>query len=504
MKADKKIITALIIFAFILLILNIASYAAEDSLKKVMEKYETHRYNEGISLLRKEIDGKQKDELVLPYFILGRLYLKEAELYRTIYESSLMTTNEYLNKLNNLKSVKKSRYLPYFLGLLYLEINQPKKAVPLFQQLINTGSVDKGFKEKARLRLGAAYYIAGDKKKAEEQWTQVSADDKDVIAENGYIFARLNIRLKDAIDMVQNAVNLSQKNGTKSHSKIYREIAFVYYKNDMVDAAIELLDKMPLDEPEVVDDIERNKVLRFYDISVMGDISTIYYSAASNYFNKAMNLRGREKYEDLIRFYLSEIDYRLNMYDEAVREINTFLKSNKLDARYNKRIRILLAACYYKKNNKKQAFEIWDEMVNKNFQDDSAVSAVMDTYAELNVDAASILKLIEGQTVSKEEKKMKPYYNSLGGLYYSRKDYEKSVQAFELVRDKANKNKLEANDPVFLIRLANSYYRLKKYSEALEIFFEMGKSYPVVRQVQDAIQGVYSADEKGSGDVRIY
>ena len=156
------------------------------------------------------------------------------------------------------------------------------------------------------------------------------------------------------------------------------------------------------------------------------------------------------------------------------------------------------------KNNRKQAFEIWDEIINKNLQDDSALSAVMDTYAELNIDATSMLKLIEGQTVSKEEKKMKPYYNSLGGLYYSRKDYEKSVQAFELVRDKANKNKLESNDPVFLIRLANSYYRLKKYSEALEIFFEMGKSYPVVRQVQDTIQGVYSSDEKGSGDVRIY
>ena len=99
---------------------------------------------------------------------------------------------------------------------------------------------------------------------------------------------------------------------------------------------------------------------------------------------------------------------------------------------------------------------------------------------------------------------MKPFYNSLGLLYYSKKDYEKSVQALELARDKANKNKIEANDPVFLIRLANSYYRLRKYSEALEIFFELGKAYPVVRQIQDTIQGVYSADEKGSGDVRIY
>ena len=349
MKADKKIITAFIILAFILLVLNIVSHAAEEGLKKAMEKYETHRYSEGIALLRKEIDGRQKDELALPYFILGRFYLKEAELYRTMYETSIMTTNEYLNKLNNLKSVKKSRYLPYFLGLLYLEINQSKKAIPLFQQFINSSPADKGFKEKAKLRLGAAYYIAGNRKMAEEQWAQVSASDEEVIADKAYIFARLNIKLKDAIDMVQNAVNLSQKNSEKNYHKIYRETAFVYYKNDMVDAAIELLEKVPLNEPDMVDNIERNKMLRFYDMSVMADISTIYYYTASKYFNKVMNLRGREKYKDLIRFYLSEISYRLNMYDEAVREINTFLKSNKLDARYTKRIRVLLAACYYKK-----------------------------------------------------------------------------------------------------------------------------------------------------------
>ncbi len=504
MKADKKIITAFIILAFILLVLNIASHAAEESLKKAMEKYETHRYSEGIALLKKEVDGKQKDELVLPYFILSRFYLKEAELYRTMYETSLMTTNDYLIKLNSVRTGKKSKYLPYFMGLLYLETGQAKKAAATLQQFVNSNSVDTVLKEKARLKLGAAYYISGDRKKAEDIWAEVTAAGEDVIAEKGYVYARLNIKLKDAVEMAQNSINLSQKNGNKNHSKIYREIAFIYYKNDMSDAALGLMDKISLNEPEVLDNVEKNKVVRFYDPALLNDMSRIYYYAAGKYFNKVMSLRGREKYEDLIRFYLSEVNYRLNRYDDSINEINGFLKSNKLDAKYNKKINVLLGACYYKKGDKKKAIEIWDDLLNKNLQDDSAISALMDVYAELNVDATAVLKKIEGLAASKDEKKPKPFYNSLGLLYYSKKDYEKSVQALELVRDKANKNKIEANDPVFLIRLANSYYRLKKYSEALEIFFELGKDYPVVRQIQDTIQGVYSADEKGSGDVRIY
>ncbi len=504
MKADKKIITAFVILAFILLVLNIVSHAAEESLKKAMEKYETHRYSEGIALLRKEIDGRQKDELVLPYFILGRFYLKEAELYRTMYETSLMTTNDYLIKLNSVRTGKKSKYLPYFMGLLYLETGQAKKAAATLQQFVNSNSVDTVLKEKARLKLGAAYYISGDRKKAEDIWAQVASAGEDVIAEKGYVYARLNIKLKDAVEMAQISINLSQKNGSKNHFKKYREIVFIYYKNDMSDAALGLMDKISLNEPEVLDNVEKNKAVRFYDPALLNDMSRIYYYAAGKYFNKVMSLRGREKYEDLIRFYLSEVNYRLNRYDDAINEINGFLKYSKLDVKYNKKINILLGACYYKKGDKKQAVEIWDDLLNKNLEDDSAISALMDAYAELNVDATAVLKRIEIQTASKDEKKLKPFYNSLGMLYYSRKDYEKSVQALELVRDKANKNKIEANDPVFLIRLANSYYRIKKYSEALEIFFELGKAYPVVRQIQDTIQGVYSADEKGSGDVRIY
>ena len=50
----------------------------------------------------------------------------------------------------------------------------------------------------------------------------------------------------------------------------------------------------------------------------------------------------------------------------------------------------------------------------------------------------------------------------------------------EAGRDKAYKNKIEVNDPVMLVGLAEAYYRNKKFSENLEIYFEIGKQYPVV------------------------
>jgi hypothetical protein len=70
-------------------------------------------------------------------------------------------------------------------------------------------------------------------------------------------------------------------------------------------------------------------------------------------------------------------------------------------------------------------------------------------------------------------------------------------------RDKSNKNKIEANVPEALAGLAEAYYRTKKFSEGLEIFFEMSQEFAVVRQIQEALQGVYSMEQRSAGDVRI-
>jgi len=32
----------------------------------------------------------------------------------------------------------------------------------------------------------------------------------------------------------------------------------------------------------------------------------------------------------------------------------------------------------------------------------------------------------------------------------------------------------------------------------------MGKQFPQVRQIQDALQGIYSREQKSAGDVRIF
>ncbi len=91
------------------------------------------------------------------------------------------------------------------------------------------------------------------------------------------------------------------------------------------------------------------------------------------------------------------------------------------------------------------------------------------------------------------------------GTYHLRKgDLPRAVAYLESARDKAQKNRIEANDPVLLVNLAEAYYRTTQFSESLEIYFEMSQQFPVVRRLQEPLQGVYSMTHKSAGDVKIF
>ena len=92
---------------------------------------------------------------------------------------------------------------------------------------------------------------------------------------------------------------------------------------------------------------------------------------------------------------------------------------------------------------------------------------------------------------------------ALGRYYLGKKDYGKTIAYMEAGRNKGNKNKIEYNDPLMLVNLAEAYYRTMQFSEALEIYFAMSTQFPAVRQIQVAMQGVYSMEQKSAGDARI-
>src|SRR5207247_24860 len=123
--------------------------------------------------------------------------------------------------------------------------------------------------------------------------------------------------------------------------------------------------------------------------------------------------------------------------------------------------------------------------------------------ADVQAQCAEVLARV-GQVIEAGDARRYRRLNfALGSYYLRQKDYARAIAYMEAGRDKSNKNKIEANDPEMLAGLAEAYYRIKKFSEGLEIFFEMSQEFPVVRQIQEAVQGVYSMELVFNGRVGI-
>lgn len=77
------------------------------------------------------------------------------------------------------------------------------------------------------------------------------------------------------------------------------------------------------------------------------------------------------------------------------------------------------------------------------------------------------------------------------------------VRTLSSFRNHANKNKIEWNDPLFLTALSAANYRNNDYAQGLETLFELAKTFPGLRGLQWNLQGIYAARQKAAGDARI-
>ena len=150
-----------------------------------------------------------------------------------------------------------------------------------------------------------------------------------------------------------------------------------------------------------------------------------------------------------------------------------------------------------------EAIGVWDELVRKQPGDPELLSDILVTCNRIRIDCPRIAQTSAAAVESGDGKRFAILNVGLGRYSLGKKELGKAVTYLEAGRDKGNKNKIESNDPLMLVSLSDAYYRTKKFSEALEIYFEMSKQFPQVRQIQEALQGIYSMEHKSAGDVKI-
>ncbi len=477
------------------------AYSADDPLSRAMKLLEKRHYDEAAAALRPNLASIESAMQGAAYLTLGTAYLRNAELHRELYQSSLAITTDYLKKLAAGRGKSRSRFVDLYLGEALAETGKPETALIYLEKFIGEDGVEPKYKAVAKALQGYCYFARNDKQKADEVWRGIDTADPEVKTELAAAYSRAGLNDRNPMSLCEEGLAEMKKTRKPLSMRAVKNALGVYVRAERSDKGMDLVRRADLKAATYGEHISKSKVVTFYDLSLLSDLSALFLQESIASLEKAA---ADVKYKDTANYYLGEALALSGNVEQSAKVTASFISSAQMPQKYRDKATVRQAANQYQRGRQFDAFGAWDELSRRQPEDPDLLAEILAACGRLRIDCPKVAQKAAASVETGEGKRFSVLNIALGRYYCAKKDYARTASYLEAGRDKSNKNKIESNEPLMLVDLADAYYRTKKFSEALEIYFEMSKQFPEVRQIQEALQGIYSMEHKSAGDVKIF
>ncbi len=459
-----------------------------------------HRYEESTALLRSSLPSVEAGRQGIAHLSLGLGYLKNAELYRELYRTSVLVHRDYLKKLAAFRGEDRSRLVDLYMGEALLEGNSFNEAARSFERFILDKRVREKDREIAKVELGLSYHLGGDGKKARGLWKRVNRTDPEVLSELAAAYSKAGLVNENPGALCDRVLAVAKQSGNGMPIRVIKNALGVYAKAGLIEKGLDLLGLTDLKAFSSEEVLGENKVLRFYDLSLLDNLAKLYGKASIEYLTKAT---ADNRAKNAANYYLGDAYAILGSIDRSAEVTSSFISSNGTPKQFKAKAKARQAALLYLQGQKTEAMGRWNELLRQQPNSPDLLADILSACNRLGVECSEIVGKAGTLAEAGQGKRFSSVNLALGRYYLGKKDYGKTIAYMEEGRNKGNKNRIEYNDPLMLINLAEAYYQTMRFSEALEIYFSMSEQFPAVRQIQVAMQGVYSMEQKSAGDARI-
>ena len=470
---------------------------ADDPVTAAMKLYEKRRYEQAGRLLEDaRFDGERGAQAQLA---LGMIYLRSADLHEVFARTAAAAQLDYLDKLSKAGGEGRSRYARLYLAEALLARGDAREAARHFERVRADPNVDPHYRSIADIGLGAALSAQGDTARARKLWSGTQQDAIEIRLARAAAQGRAGVLDPKTLQRVADDAR-----GTKDlSSRARRYVIEIYLAAGAAEQALGVVRAADLGSASYVERFKAAegtaKTIAFYDLALLNDLAQLYRELARRRLEQAAN---DARTKPTAEYYLAEALGGLGETDAAAAMAQAFLARPQAPVQYRERARARLAFVGYRQGKQEDAERAWTKMAEES-SDPEVLAAIVLGCADAGAPCAKAVARADKAAEAGELRRTQRLGFALGTYYLRKQDYARAIAYMEGGRDKSNKNKIEANDPEMLAALAEAYYRTKKFSEGLEIFFEMSQEFAVVRQIQEAMQAVYSIEQRSAGDVRI-
>jgi len=483
------------LFAVALAVALVASapaYGADDPVGAAMKLYEKRRYEQAARLLEDALARPDAERRAQAQLVLGMIYLRNADLHEALARTAATAELDYLDKLLKTRTEDRSRYARLHLAEALLARGNAAEARRHFEQVRADPGIEKRFQAIAGVGLGSVLWAQRDAKGARGVWAATGGAAEIALARaaaQGYAQLVDVKSLRRVADDASLAPELSPRTR--------RYLIEIYTAAGAPEKALAVARAADLGMASFVETFKAvkgtAKSINLYDLALL------YRELARRQLDQAA---ADARMKPSAEYYLAEVLSGLGASDEAATYLQAFLARPQTPLQYRERARARQALIAHRQGRRAEAESTWTAMAEQG-SDPEVLADIVLGCADAQTQCGKVLARVGKVTEAGDGRRYQRLNFALGSYYLRKKDYARAISYMEAGRDKSNKNKIEANDPEMLAGLAEAYYRTKKFSEGLEIFFEMSKEYPVVRQIQEAMQGVYSMEQRSAGDVKI-
>jgi len=435
-----------------------------------VELLQRHRYEEAISLWEKDLKSSRQNEAGMRA-LKGQAiaFARLGSLYENLAEFSLAIMDDYYQQLIEVNS---SPLLSLYLGQIDFYRGQADSAKYWLAQVKGKGS--PGMQDMAEVYLQNLARGEANPSDTDALWQAL-----DLKRANSSAVGKLR-----AATPRSRRCHLSILSRDKEPNRLALEKALDLVVKDG-------------QEPEAIQDADKNSQINFYDPDLMGALARGYFALAKA---TNMELAGLEKrHPELAAKFgtplaLAESAMRLGQWSEAM---GYLVGEKSTDAE------LMKATILGRGKKEKEALAILEDLAGKAGRDAAMKRNIAEVYyfCRLNPDVG--LKLIREAL---QETNGTSYYRVYGGLLLAKGRGDEAVQQYAKGYKIEFRNRIDQIDPEYMSDYSFALYKNNKlrYEEIVETLYHLQKEFPPSRQMHYCMQGVSAGLARSFESQRIF
>jgi len=464
-------------------------YAADEGGQKASQLLDKHYYESAAAMLRTAAAGGELPPAAA--LTLARAYARNAQLYRALQRSSLEIGGMYLQKLAAQGGRDRSLFVPLYYGEYLTEAGKSREGAAQLNRFIGQKDGTLTYRDIAQAMLSVAQKGA---------LPATRSNDPLVRSQFAAIMSMTPAhRTEAAAQLDQSLAELSKANPALPVRAITNAIA-VYARSGHPEKAFPLI-AADIGRPSYEETISKTKVVRFYDPALLGNLAELDQIEAERLLQR---VRADARYKSVAGYFLVELYLNNNQFGDAAKLLPELLAASDLPAAYHDRLGVMQAALDVRNGKAAHGNAALAEMGRKFGQDPAMLAEVLSACVRYKASCPGVVASARSMAAANQGERYRSLHFAVGEQYAAERKNDRALMEMETARDKSNKNRIDSNDPLLLARLADLYFAGKSFSESLEIYFEMSKEFPAVRQLQETGQGVYSTEYRSAGDAKIF